>query len=104
MQTHSTILRRVPEAKLTIKYGDRFGVRAVQDRYRRTFSHWGVLPHRLHFHTKSMTTEDHLRTTKSVDLPLDAFPYQGTMTSLESLAVGTPIISDSGLRSSFVSL
>ena len=28
-----------------------------------------------------------------VDLALDAFPYQGTMTSLECLAVGTPVLS-----------
>ena len=31
-----------------------------------------------------------------VDLALDSFPYQGTMTSLETLSVGTPIVSLAG--------
>jgi predicted O-linked N-acetylglucosamine transferase (SPINDLY family) len=40
--------------------------------------------------------EQHLRTLASVDLALDSFPYQGTMTSLECLSVGTPIVSCCG--------
>ena len=31
-----------------------------------------------------------------VDLALDSFPYQGTMTSLECLSVGTPILAKAG--------
>jgi len=44
--------------------------------------------------TESLT--GHLRTMASVDLALDSFPYQGTMTSRECLCVGTPIISCCG--------
>ncbi|MGB7345718.1 MAG: hypothetical protein WBD20_15995, partial [Pirellulaceae bacterium] len=96
LQTYATIMRRVPQAKLILKYGDRYGVRVLQDRYRREFAAHGVLPHRLEFRTQAETLEQHLRTLASVDLALDSFPYQGTMTSLECLSVGTPIVSCCG--------
>ncbi len=90
------ILRRVPEAELVLKYGDRYGLGALRDRYRRLFAAQGVLPHRLRFCTEAQTLGQHLETMAGVDLALDSFPYQGTMTSLECLAVGTPIVSCCG--------
>ena len=96
IKTYANIMRRVPESKLILKYGDRFSVASLQDRYRREFAASGIGPHRLEFRTKSESLEQHLRTLKSVDLALDAFPYQGTMTSLECLSVGTPIVSCCG--------
>ncbi len=73
LEAYAMILRRVPEAKLLIKYGDRFGVPALQDRYHRIFAHWGVLPHRLVFYTKTLSTEEHLALMASVDLRLTRF-------------------------------
>ena len=96
LRTYAAIMRRVPAARLVLKYGDRYGVPAMQDRYRREFAAQGVLPHRLEFRTQAETLEEHLRTMASVDIALDAFPYQGTMTSLECFAVGTPIVSCCG--------
>ncbi|WP_210421352.1 O-linked N-acetylglucosamine transferase, SPINDLY family protein [Roseimaritima ulvae] len=96
LAAYAAILRRVPDARLILKYGDRYGVRSLRDRYRREFAAQGVLPHRLEFRTEAEPLEQHLRTMMSVDLALDAFPYQGTMTSLECLAVGTPIVSCCG--------
>ncbi len=92
----AAILRRVPEARLMFKYGDRFSVPILRDRYRRLFSERGVLPHRLLFCNAAATLREHLQAMASVDLALDSFPYQGTMTSLECLSVGTPIVSRCG--------
>ncbi len=96
ISTYAEILRRVPEAKIVFKYGDRFGVRVLQDRYRREFASHGVLPDRLEFRSRSETLKGHLQTMANVDLALDSFPYQGTMTSLECLSVGTPTLSCCG--------
>jgi predicted O-linked N-acetylglucosamine transferase (SPINDLY family) len=93
---YAQILSRVPEAKIEFKYGDRFGVLLLQDRYRREFAAQGVLPDRIRFHGRAETLSDHLRMMASVDMALDSFPYQGTMTSLECLSVGTPILSCCG--------
>jgi predicted O-linked N-acetylglucosamine transferase (SPINDLY family) len=94
--TYATILRRVPLASIVFKYGDRFGVSTLRDRYRQAFAAHGVPPHRLLFRTQTETLAEHLQTMANVDLALDSFPYQGTMTSLECLCVGTPIISCCG--------
>jgi len=96
ISAYAEIMRRVPDANLVLKYGDRFGVATLRDRYRQAFAARGVLPHRLQFRTKTESLTEHLRTMASVDLALDSFPYQGTMTSLECLCVGTPIISCCG--------
>ncbi len=96
INTYAEILRRVPEARMIFKYGDRYQVPALQDRYRREFAARGVLPDRLEFRTQPESLLEHLTTMASVDLALDSFPYQGTMTSLECLAVGTPVLSCSG--------
>ncbi len=96
LTAYANILRRVPEARLVLKYGDRYGVPVVRDRFRRAFADRGVMPDRLIFHERAATLEDHLRLMQAVDLALDSFPYQGTMTSLECLAVGTPIVSRCG--------
>ncbi len=87
------ILRRVPDATLMLKYGDRYGEELVCDRFRRTFAERGIMPYRLQFRRRSETLEGHLSLMAELDLALDSFPYQGTMTSLECLAVGTPIVS-----------
>ncbi|WP_186775164.1 O-linked N-acetylglucosamine transferase family protein [Allorhodopirellula solitaria] len=93
---YAQILKRVPQASILFKYGDRFGVSILRDRYRQAFAAHGVPPHRLQFRTRAETLQEHLQTMANVDLALDAFPYQGTMTSLECLCVGTPIISCCG--------
>lgn len=87
------IMCRTPGIHLVLKYGDRFGAEIVCDRYRRMFAEYGVLPDRLEFRRTSDTLQGHLELMADVDLALDSFPYQGTMTSLECLSVGTPVLS-----------
>jgi predicted O-linked N-acetylglucosamine transferase (SPINDLY family) len=87
------ILLRTPQSKLVLKYGDRFGSETVCDRFRMHFGKRGILPSQLEFKRQAETLKGHLELMADVDLALDPFPYQGTMTSLESLSVGTPLVS-----------
>jgi predicted O-linked N-acetylglucosamine transferase (SPINDLY family) len=93
LQIWAEILKRTPDATLVLKYGDRFGEEIVCDRYRETFVQCGIMPDRLEFRRAADTLEGHLKLIADVDIALDSFPYQGTMTSLECLAMGTPILS-----------
>jgi len=90
------ILRRHPETTLLLKYGDRFEVPIVQERFLRLFCEHGVNPEQIRFHPCVSTLHQHLSIIGDVDLALDSFPYQGTMTSLETLSVGSPIVSLAG--------
>ncbi|WP_197451346.1 tetratricopeptide repeat protein [Rosistilla oblonga] len=96
MACWAEILKRTPEIDLTLKYGDRYQVTLVADRFREIFAANGVCPSRLDFRPMTTTYHDHFRQLAEVDLALDSFPYQGTMTTLETLSVGTPIVSLAG--------
>ena len=90
------ILRRSPGVVLVMKYGDRYEVPVVRDRFCAEFAQRGVCPSRLQFLPVAPSYRDHFRAMADVDLAFDSFPYQGTMTTLESLSVGTPIVSLAG--------
>lgn len=96
MACWAEILKRTPEVDLTLKYGDRYQVTLVADRFREIFAANGVCPSRLDVRPMTKTYQDHFCQLAEVDLALDSFPYQGTMTTLETLSVGTPIVSLAG--------
>ena len=96
LETWTNILRRVPKAVIVFKYGNRYRDAVVRDRILSIFSSRGVSPDRLRFQHDSIPLFAHLQQMADVDLALDSFPYQGTMTSLECLSVGTPILAKAG--------
>lgn len=93
----SKILQRCDDTIIAFKYGDRFQDLTVQERILRLFAENGTPSSRVWFLPFSQGTKAHLEALSSVDLALDSFPYQGTMTTLETLSVGTPIISLAGV-------
>jgi predicted O-linked N-acetylglucosamine transferase (SPINDLY family) len=90
------ILQQVPEARLVVKYGGRFASGWLCERWRGLFASAGVDPRRVTFLPAVPTTEGHYRTIGGVDLALDPFPYQGTHTTLETLAMGVPVVTLAG--------
>jgi predicted O-linked N-acetylglucosamine transferase (SPINDLY family) len=86
------ILRRVPDSRLTFKYGDRYQSEVVCERIKSVFAHAAIDPARLRFLPSQPSLQTHLQTLAQVDLALDSFPYQGTMTTLETLAMSVPVI------------
>lgn len=89
----SEILSRNPGVVLTLKYGDRYGSQFAREKLATEFAERGVFSDQLEFQRKSKTLSDHMKSLANVDLAVDTFPYQGTMTTLECLAVGTPVLS-----------
>jgi protein O-GlcNAc transferase len=51
-----------------------------------------VSPDRLVFWPAAPGVAGHYRAIGAVDVALDSFPYQGTMTTLETLGVGVPVV------------
>lgn len=90
------ILDRVPGSVLRIKYGSRFESAWLRNRWRMEFARHGILPDRLQFCGAEQTLAGHYRSMAAVDLALDSFPYQGTTTTLETLAAGTPVLTLAG--------
>jgi predicted O-linked N-acetylglucosamine transferase (SPINDLY family) len=90
----SEILRRVPNARLVLKFprADDPGIRrGLQQRFQKH----GIALDRIQF--AGMTSYfDHLRLLGQMDLLLDCFPFNGYRTALEGLWMGVPTISLSG--------
>ncbi len=86
----SEILRRLPTARLKLKYGGLLEPSAL-DRVRRGFASHGVDLGRLDFAGKSPYGE-YLAAYHEIDLALDPFPFSGGMTTCEALWMGVPVV------------
>lgn len=85
------VLHAVPDARLLLKSSfnsDEW----VHDRFRQAFAAAGIPAERLDFRARTPQHADHLALYGEVDIALDPFPYNGTMTTLEGLSMGVPLI------------
>jgi predicted O-linked N-acetylglucosamine transferase (SPINDLY family) len=92
LRTWAEILRRVPDSRLTFKYGGRFDSEWIRERMRLLFAAEGVDPARLTFLPSIPAVAGHLEVIGKADIALDPFPYQGTHTTLETLTMSVPVI------------
>lgn len=88
------ILRRVPEARLLLKYGG-LDQPPLNEHIRRQFAARGVDPARLVFEGWSEHREL-LARYGQVDLALDTQPYSGGLTTCEALWMGVPVVTFPG--------
>ena len=88
------ILAACPGSRLLCK-SPGFEQPDLQQRYRETFARAGVGPERLVF-AGATPLPEHLRFLQQLDLALDPFPYQGGITTCETLAMGVPVLSLAG--------
>jgi len=89
------IQRRVPQARLFLKFG---GLQhaEIQNRIRSQFAEHGIQPDRLAFEGWSAVYEN-LASYQRVDIALDTQPYSGCVTTCEALWMGVPVITWPGM-------
>ncbi|HLG85784.1 MAG TPA: tetratricopeptide repeat protein [Alphaproteobacteria bacterium] len=89
------LLHAVPNSRLVLKSSfnsDEW----VHHRFREAFAKSGIGPERLDFRIRTAKHAEHLALYGEVDVALDPFPYNGTMTTLEGLSMGVPLIALAG--------
>ena len=82
------ILNRIPNCKLIIKTKE-FSTEKLRLNFLNNFSN--VLD-KIQVLEYSDTFEEHMKDYNKIDIALDTFPYSGTTTSCEALAMGVPIV------------
>jgi predicted O-linked N-acetylglucosamine transferase (SPINDLY family) len=90
------ILRAVPDGILYLRYPG-YDDPGTQKSFCDRLSALGIPKGRLRFGGKS-AYRDVLASYGEVDIALDSFPYSGTMTTLEALWMGVPVIAFTGDR------
>jgi protein O-GlcNAc transferase len=91
IQTWAEILREVPGATLLLKnkaMADAATAAAAQA----AFARCGIDPARIQCRSRIDDPRGHLALYGAVDIALDPFPYNGTTTTCEALAMGVPVI------------
>jgi predicted O-linked N-acetylglucosamine transferase (SPINDLY family) len=88
------ILRRMPAARLVLKYRG-LGEASVKARYLDLFASHGVDPRRLDLLPWSSHAE-YLAAYQQVDVALDPFPFSGSVTTCEALWMGVPVVTCPG--------
>ncbi len=91
LRTWATILKENPETQLVLKTS-RLAEQEVCDDLNSRFESLGVEPSRIKLLGRTPTTRDHLALYNTIDCSLDTFPYTGTTTTCESLAMGVPML------------
>ncbi|HEV2263658.1 MAG TPA: tetratricopeptide repeat protein [Stellaceae bacterium] len=86
----SAILRALPDARLVLK-AKQFGDPAEQASLRGEFASAGMPVERVTFLGQTGRAE-HFAAYRTLDLALDPFPHGGGMTTLDTLAMGVPVI------------
>ena len=91
LELWASLLKRIPNSKLLFKSGELSDME-LRKRTIERLSDLGVSSNRVILLGRTSQYE-HLNTYNQVDISLDPFPYGGGATTLESLCMGSPVVS-----------
>jgi protein O-GlcNAc transferase len=86
------VLRRVPDARLVLKFKDLFRSAPVARRIAGIFAGHGIDPARLDMRGGMDDKTSHLALYGDIDVALDTFPFNGATTTFEALWMGVPVV------------
>lgn len=95
IDTWSRILHAVPGSSLALK-SSMLTQDGVQDYFTRAFEARSIDAARLRFLPFTAAPREHLALYRGIDIALDPFPYNGTTTTCEALAMGVPVVTLEG--------
>lgn len=90
VKTWEKILESIPTARFIIKTKE-FSTERIKQKFIDSFENKAILE-RINILHYSDTYFEHLNDYNLIDIALDTFPYSGTTTSCEALAMGVPVL------------
>jgi predicted O-linked N-acetylglucosamine transferase (SPINDLY family) len=95
MRTWAKLLQAVPGSRLIVK-SLVLGDESARTIARQCLAREGVPVDRVELLVPEPTHAGHLDAYRRVDIALDTFPYAGTTTTCEALAMGVPVVTHAG--------
>ncbi len=93
----SKILQEIPDSRVLLK-NRQLTNESTRKRYLDLFSKNGIPENRVTLMPRTPSLKGHLSLYNEVDIGLDPFPYNGTITCFEALWMGVPIVTRCGDR------
>lgn len=95
LELWARLLRRLPDARLVLKYSNWFQDPGLRERTIGAFAEHHVDPARIQFPEIEGTAQnllDHLAQYNAIDIALDPFPFCGATATYEALWMGVPVV------------
>jgi len=86
------LLAARPETRLILKYMQAYSSTGLRDRISAGLASGGATPDQVIFITQRDSPEGFISRYNEVDLALDPFPFSGSTTSFQALAMGVPVL------------
>jgi predicted O-linked N-acetylglucosamine transferase (SPINDLY family) len=86
------LLARVPESRLILRYLNWFETPSIRERVKAALVRHGVDPARVVYPPQAATFVEHMALYDEIDVALDSFPFSGSTTTFDALAMGVPVV------------
>ncbi|RAU20132.1 hypothetical protein CU669_19980 [Paramagnetospirillum kuznetsovii] len=92
LATWALVLKRIPGARLVLKYKNWFANPSVAQRVLGIMAAQGIDPTRISLGDGEEDANSHLARYGGIDVALDPFPFNGSTTTFEALWMGVPVV------------
>lgn len=86
------ILAALPDSHLVFKFTDRYHSAELRHRFVDILTRQGAATEQAVFITEKDSRHDFLARCNGIDLALDSFPFSGSTTTFQALAMGVPVV------------
>ncbi len=88
----AALLDRVPDSRLVLRYLNWYESGSLRSRVHAALDRRGVERSRVEFPPVAGSHREHLEVYNRVDVALDTFPFSGSTTTFDALAMGVPVV------------
>ncbi len=92
LELWARLLAQVPDSRLVLRYLDWYAAPSLRERVAAALARHGVDPARVAYPASAGSFAEHMDLYNGIDIALDTFPFSGSTTTFDALAMGVPVV------------